>query len=212
RSSTTTTRWTPSPGRATRAVTSSPARSARRARRSRASSRSARGAPSPRARPSASKKSKRASKRSDAAERLEAQPVIREHDGHHRLGHRHEAREETGIVPALGADLRRASLAVDRVLLAGEAARRLHRRAEDDGHPARDPAEHSAVAVGAGAHATVRVGLEDVVVLAAAERGHAEAGARLHAEHRREAEEGFAEIGAELVEDGLAEARGDPTR
>ena len=76
--------------------------------------------------------------------------MIREHDGDHGLGDRNESRQETRIVPALGANLGRFALAGDGVLFARKTARRLHGGAEHDRHAGRDAAKHAAVAVGLG--------------------------------------------------------------
>ena len=103
-------------------------------------------------------------------------------------------------------DFRRLAGPRDGHLRAGDAARRLDRHPADNRLAGTQAAEHPAVAVGRRVDGTRQV---HVVVLAAAGRGDREPGPVLEADHGREAQQGFAEVGLELVEDRLAEAGGD---
>ena len=94
--------------------------------------------------------------------RLVSPPVIDEH--HHRLAHRYESRQQARVVPPLGDDLGRLPGPVHGLLQSGQAARRLDGHSANDRHPARNAAEHPAVAclgrlVGSPARWNRRVGL-----------------------------------------------------
>lgn len=138
-----------------------------------------------------------------------AQPVVREHQGGHRLRHRHEARQEAGIVAPARLDLRRLVGPVHRLLGAAEAGGRLHRRPQHDRHAGGDPPQDAAVVVRGGAHA-LRTGQEGVVVGAPPQLGRGEAGAELHPGHRRDRKQRVPERGLQPVEDRLAQPRGQP--
>ena len=116
---------------------------------------------------------------------VDIQRQIGEHQGNHRLGHRHEAREQTRIVATFRTDRRLLAAAIDSLLLERKAARRLYRRTQYDRHAAADAAEHAAVAIRFGADVTVGFAQDDVVVLAAAHRRNAEAGAIFEPGHGR---------------------------
>src|SRR5882724_4329123 len=67
------------------------------------------------------------------------QVVVRQHDRHHRFADGHEARQEAWVMATFGSDGRILTLARDRLLLAGQAARRLDRRTDHDRHSRGNP-------------------------------------------------------------------------
>ena len=135
-----------------------------------------------------------------------AQVVIGEDQQRHRLDHRHGARQHARIVAALGLEGHRLAAAVDGLLRLADRRRRLEGDAEDDVLAVADAALHAAGAVGHRAHAAA-LGGERIVVLDAGQRRAGEAAADLEALRRRQRHHGARQVGFELVEHRLAEAR-----
>src|SRR5438132_13044937 len=117
--------------------------------------------------------------------RSPAQPVIDEHERHHRLAHRYEARQETGIVPAARGNFGRLAGARNRTLRLRQAAGRFDGNTAKDRLAAGDAAEHAAVPVGFRAD-VVALADEWIVVGVAASSGNVETRAILVSEHGRQ--------------------------
>jgi hypothetical protein len=128
-----------------------------------------------------------------------AQQMVQQHDGHHRFGDRRGTDADAGVVAALGDDVHRVAVDIDRAARRGDARRRLERQVRDDRLAGRNTAEDTARVV---AEETFRGHLVTVLGTALGDAG--EAGADFHAFHRVDAHQRMGQFGIEAVKDRLA--------
>ncbi len=130
------------------------------------------------------------------------QQVVHQHDGHHRFGNRRGADADARVVTALGDDVHRVAMHVDRTARRGDARGRLQRQMRNDRLAGGNTTEDAARVV---AEETLRG--QFVAMLGAALGDTGETGADFHAFDRVDAHQRVGQFGVEAVEDRLAQAR-----
>ena len=134
--------------------------------------------------------------------------MIGEDQTHHRLDHGDSAGQHARIVSALGFEHGRLAFLINGLLSLGDGGRRLEGGAQHDGFPVGDAPLDATRAIRCRSRTSVGVGDERVVVL---DPGHArslEPAPDFETLGCGERHQRAGQIGFELVEDGLAEARG----